>query len=82
AAPQKAARPSPPLGLPLPSPIHHRTCFLSTSASVAPFSLEDYLVASCGLAPTQSRETAQKVFDGASRDNKKAFEEIASTPLL
>ncbi|CAN6202042.1 unnamed protein product [Urochloa humidicola] len=67
----------------LPSPIHHRVCLLSTptSASAAPFSLEDYLVASCGLAPTQARETAQKAFDGASKVQKKAFEELAHSRL-
>ncbi|CAL5043740.1 unnamed protein product [Urochloa decumbens] len=68
---------------PLPSPIHHRACLLSTSTSApaAPFSLEDYLVASCGLAPTQARETAQKAFDGASKPKKKAFEELSHSRL-
>ncbi|CAL5051910.1 unnamed protein product [Urochloa decumbens] len=68
---------------PLPSPIHHRACLLSTStsASAAPFSLEDYLVASCGLAPTQARETAQKAFDGTSKAQKKAFEELSYSRL-
>jgi len=36
---------------------------LSTSTSTtsfAPFSLEDYLVAACGLAPTQAREVSKK----------------------
>ncbi|CAL5037595.1 unnamed protein product [Urochloa decumbens] len=68
---------------PLPSPIHYRACLLSTStsASAAPFSLEDYLVASCGLAPTQARETAQKAFDGTSKAQKKAFEELSYTRL-
>ncbi|PUZ61396.1 hypothetical protein GQ55_4G272800 [Panicum hallii var. hallii] len=63
---------------PLPSPIHHRTCPLlsiSTSASATPFSLEEYLVAACGLAPAQARETAKKALDEASKaSNKKAFE--------
>ncbi|CAL5046852.1 unnamed protein product [Urochloa decumbens] len=68
---------------PLPSPIHHRACLLSTStsASAALFSLEDYLVASCGLAPTQARETAQKAFDGTSKAQKKAFEELSHSRL-
>ncbi|CAN6202037.1 unnamed protein product [Urochloa humidicola] len=59
-------------------PIHRCACSqLSTSASVAPFSLEDYLVASCGLAPAQARKAAQKAFDEASKDcNKKAFEDL------
>ncbi|CAL5051944.1 unnamed protein product [Urochloa decumbens] len=64
----------------LPFPIHRWACSqLSTSASTstAPFSLEDYLVASCGLAPVQARKAARKAFDEASKDcNKKAFEEL------
>ncbi|RCV20861.1 hypothetical protein SETIT_4G092000v2 [Setaria italica] len=62
---------------PLPSPIYHRACLLSA----APFSLEDYLVAACGLAPAQARKTAQKAFDGASKDSRKAFEEISNCRL-
>jgi mTERF domain-containing protein len=66
---------------PLPSPIsvYYRACLLSTStsASAAPFSLEDYLVAACGLAPAQARKTAQKAFDGASKHRKRAFEELS-----
>ncbi|CAL5051919.1 unnamed protein product [Urochloa decumbens] len=67
----------------LPSPIHHcaRVLSTSTSASAAPFSLEDYLVASCGLAPAQASKTAQKAFDGASKDSRKAFEEISNCRL-
>ncbi|CAL5043719.1 unnamed protein product [Urochloa decumbens] len=63
---------------PLPSPIHRCACSqLSTSASAAPFSLEEYLVTSCGLAPAQARKAAQKAFDESSKDcNKKAFEEL------
>ncbi|CAN6198260.1 unnamed protein product [Urochloa humidicola] len=63
---------------PLPSPIHRCACSqLSASASAAPFSLEDYLIASCGLTPAQARKAAQKAFDEASKDcNKKAFEEL------
>ncbi|CAL5046851.1 unnamed protein product [Urochloa decumbens] len=68
---------------PLPSPIHHRGCLLSTSTSApaAPFSLEDYLVASCGLAPAQARKTAEKAFDEASKDNRKAIEELPNCRL-
>ncbi|CAN6202047.1 unnamed protein product [Urochloa humidicola] len=68
---------------PLPSPIHHRACFLSTSTSTsaAPFSLEDYLVNSCGLAPSQARETAQKAFDGTSKAQKKPFKELSHSRL-
>ncbi|CAL5046863.1 unnamed protein product [Urochloa decumbens] len=69
----------------LPSPIYHRAFLLSTStstsASAAPFSLEDYLIAACGLAPAQARKTAQKAFDEASKDNKKAFEELHNSRL-
>ncbi|CAL5046883.1 unnamed protein product [Urochloa decumbens] len=64
----------------IPSSIHRCDCpQLSTfaSAASAPFSLEEYLVASCGLAPTQARKAAKKAFDEASKDcNKKAFEEL------
>ncbi|CAL5051975.1 unnamed protein product [Urochloa decumbens] len=71
----------------LPSPIYHRAFLLSTStttstsASAAPFSLEDYLTAACGLAPAQARKTAQKAFDEASRINKKAFEDFRNCRL-
>ncbi|CAL5051928.1 unnamed protein product [Urochloa decumbens] len=69
----------------LPSPIHHRACLLSTStstsAAVAPFSLEDYLIAACGLAPAQARKTAQKAFNERSKVNKKTFEEISNSRL-
>ncbi|CAL5051931.1 unnamed protein product [Urochloa decumbens] len=63
----------------LPSPIHHRALVLSTStstsASAAPFSLEGYLVAACGLAPAQARKAAQEALDEASKYSKrKAFE--------
>ncbi|CAN6214526.1 unnamed protein product [Urochloa humidicola] len=66
-----------------PFPIHHRACLLSTStsASAAPFSLEDYLVAACGLAPAQARKTAQKAFDETSKAQKKAFEELSHSRL-
>ncbi|CAL5051942.1 unnamed protein product [Urochloa decumbens] len=64
----------------VPSSIHRCDCpQLSTfaSAASAPFSLEEYLVASCGLAPAQARKAAKKAFDEASKDcNKKAFEEL------
>ncbi|CAL5051924.1 unnamed protein product [Urochloa decumbens] len=70
----------------LPSPIHQRARLLSTSASAsasaAPFSLEEYLVASCGLAPAQARKTAQKAFDEASKySKKKAFEDLSWSRL-
>ncbi|CAN6164548.1 unnamed protein product [Urochloa humidicola] len=65
---------------PLSSPVHRCACSqlsTSASASAAPFSLEEYLIASCGLAPAQARKAAQKAFDEASKDcNKKAFEEL------
>ncbi|KAF8697953.1 hypothetical protein HU200_035452 [Digitaria exilis] len=65
-----------------PSPVYHRACLLfnskSTSAA-APFSLEDYLVAACGLAPAQARKTAKRAFDESSKDSKKAFEDLPSS---
>jgi mTERF domain-containing protein len=63
---------------PLFSPIHHHcrgACLLSASAA-APFSLEDYLVAACGLSPAQAR----KAFERASRDARKPFFVAASNP--
>nr|TKW20517.1 hypothetical protein SEVIR_4G094400v2 [Setaria viridis] len=63
----------------LPSAIHHPACLLSTAA--APFSLEDYLVAACGLAPAQARKTAKKAFDESSQVYKKAFEDLAWSRL-
>jgi len=68
----------------LPSPIYHRAWLLSASASAstAPFSLEDYLVAACGLHPAQALKTAKKAFDEASKlCNKKAFEELCWSRL-
>ncbi|PAN24886.1 hypothetical protein PAHAL_4G259300 [Panicum hallii] len=67
----------------LPSPIYHRAWLLSisTSTSTAPFSLEDYLVAACGLPPAQARKTAKKAFDESARCNKKAFEEHCKSRL-
>nr|CAB3470050.1 unnamed protein product [Digitaria exilis] len=55
-------------GSSFPSASYHRACLLSnsTSASAAPFSLEDYLIAACGLAPAQARKTAKKAFDESS----------------
>ncbi|PUZ61414.1 hypothetical protein GQ55_4G274500 [Panicum hallii var. hallii] len=67
---------------PLPSPIHRRACpLLSTSASAAPFSFEDYLVAACGLSPAQAGKTAQKAVDETSRHSKKAFEDLSRSRL-
>ncbi|CAD6340725.1 unnamed protein product [Miscanthus lutarioriparius] len=66
---------------PLPAPIHPRPCcLLSTSTSPAPFSLEDYLVASCGLAPAQAREVSKKAFRDLSRESNK--EEISRSRLF
>ncbi|KAG2610753.1 transcription termination factor MTERF9, chloroplastic-like isoform X2 [Panicum virgatum] len=72
----------------LPSPIYHRAWLLSTSASAsasastAPFSLEDYLVAACGLHPAQALKTAKKALDEASKQgNKKAFEDLCWSRL-
>nr|CAB3471379.1 unnamed protein product [Digitaria exilis] len=52
-----------------PSPVCHRACLLSNStsaASAAPFSLEDYLVTACGLAPAQACMAAKKALDESS----------------
>ncbi|RCV24623.1 hypothetical protein SETIT_5G100700v2 [Setaria italica] len=64
---------------PLPSPMHHRARLLATSP--APFSLEEYLVAACGLAPAQARKTAKKAFDESSKPRKKAFEDLSWSRL-
>ncbi|OEL36619.1 hypothetical protein BAE44_0002362 [Dichanthelium oligosanthes] len=54
----------------------------SASATAAPFSLEDYLVATCSLAPAQARKAAQKAFHEATKDcKKKAFEELSHSRL-
>ncbi|CAL5046908.1 unnamed protein product [Urochloa decumbens] len=70
---------------PFPARIYHRASHLSTSTSTsvpaAPFSLEDYLVAACGLAPAQARTAAQKAINEISKANKKAFEEIPNCRL-
>ncbi|OEL26728.1 hypothetical protein BAE44_0012253, partial [Dichanthelium oligosanthes] len=67
----------------LPSPINHRACLLatSTSASAAPFSLEDYLVTACSLDPAQARKTAKMAFDESSKLRKKAFEDLPRSRL-
>ncbi|CAL5051978.1 unnamed protein product [Urochloa decumbens] len=68
---------------PLPSPIHHRAFpLLSTSASAAPSSLEDYLAAACGLAPAQACKIAKKALDEASKESKKAFGDLSSWSRL
>ncbi|CAL5046916.1 unnamed protein product [Urochloa decumbens] len=68
---------------PLPSPIHHRAFpLLSTSASAAPSSLEDYLAAACGLAPDQACKIAKKALDEASKESKKAFGDLSSWSRL
>ncbi|CAL5051971.1 unnamed protein product [Urochloa decumbens] len=69
---------------PLPARIYHRACHLpfSTSAPAAPFSLEAYLVAACGLDQAQARKTAQKAFDEASKySKKKASGELSHSRL-
>ncbi|CAD6215241.1 unnamed protein product [Miscanthus lutarioriparius] len=68
---------------PLPFPIHPHECrLLSTSPSPAPFSLEDYLVASCGLAPAQAREVSKKAFHELSRVYKRPLEELSYCRLI
>jgi len=69
---------------PLPSPIHRRACrLLSTSTAItpAPFSLEDYLVASCGLAPAQAREVSKKAFHELSRAGRRPSDELSSSRI-
>ncbi|KAL6605919.1 hypothetical protein ACP70R_041572 [Stipagrostis hirtigluma subsp. patula] len=67
---------------PLPS-LLRRGLLLSTSPSPspAPFSLEAYLVASCGLAPAQARRASKKAFDDLSKLSGKPFEEISHSRL-
>ncbi|XP_066385731.1 transcription termination factor MTEF1, chloroplastic-like [Miscanthus floridulus] len=71
---------------PLPSPIHRRACRLlsnstSTAITPAPFSLEDYLVASCGLAPAQAREVSKKAFHELSRAGRRPSDELSSSRI-
>ncbi|CAN6195673.1 unnamed protein product [Urochloa humidicola] len=64
----------------IPSPIHHGDCrLLLLSTSAAPFSLEDYLVASCGLAPAKARSASKKALAEASKRSVRAFNELSST---
>ncbi|CAN6204258.1 unnamed protein product [Urochloa humidicola] len=63
----------------LPSPTHYGNCrFLLLSTSAAPFSLEDYLVASCGFAPDQARSVSKKALAEASKRSVRAFDELSS----
>ncbi|KAJ1261491.1 hypothetical protein BS78_09G033600 [Paspalum vaginatum] len=69
---------------PLLSPIHHHTCLLlststSTSPSPTPFSLEDYLVAACGISPDQARKASKKAFEAASKRARKPLEELCNS---
>jgi mTERF domain-containing protein, mitochondrial len=65
----------------LPAPQHPRPCcLLSTSTTAVPFSLEDYLVAACGLAPAQAREVSKKAFRELCRKSSK--EGISRSRLL
>ncbi|CAN6195675.1 unnamed protein product [Urochloa humidicola] len=64
----------------LPSPIHHGDCrLLLLSTSAATFSLEDYLVTSCGLAPAKARSASKKALAEASRFSVRAFNELSTT---
>ncbi|CAL4958102.1 unnamed protein product [Urochloa decumbens] len=65
--------------VPLPSPLHHCACPLATSPT--PFSLEEFLVDACGLAPALARKTANKAFDESSKLTKKAFEDLSRSRL-
>ncbi|KAL6861283.1 hypothetical protein ACP4OV_016983 [Aristida adscensionis] len=51
----------------------------TTSTSSAPFSLEDYLVAACGLAPAEARRASKKAFAEAS--TRKPLEEQSRSVL-
>ncbi|CAL5074673.1 unnamed protein product [Urochloa decumbens] len=62
----------------IPSPTHHVGCRRLLSTSAAPFSLEDYLVASCSLAPDKARSTSKKALAEASRVSVRAFNELSS----
>ncbi|KAL6605920.1 hypothetical protein ACP70R_041573 [Stipagrostis hirtigluma subsp. patula] len=67
---------------PASSPLRRGALLLSTtSPTPAPFSLEAYLVAACGLAPAQARIVSQKAFDGASKANRKPFKELSYSRL-
>ncbi|XP_066334694.1 transcription termination factor MTEF1, chloroplastic-like isoform X2 [Miscanthus floridulus] len=70
---------------PLPSPIHIHPCACrllstSTSAATAAFSLEDYLVAACGIAPAQAREVSKKALHQLSKITHSRFISAASNP--
>ncbi|CAD6340726.1 unnamed protein product [Miscanthus lutarioriparius] len=70
---------------PLPAPIHPRPCCIlstTTSPSPAPFSVEDYLVASCGLAPTQACEVSKKLSrELLSTGSKRPLDELSYSRL-
>ncbi|CAL5081088.1 unnamed protein product [Urochloa decumbens] len=62
----------------IPSPIYHGDCRRLLSTAAAPFSLKDYLVASCGLAPAKARSVSKKALAEASRVSVRAFNELSS----
>ncbi|CAD6207404.1 unnamed protein product [Miscanthus lutarioriparius] len=73
---------------PLLSPILRHACRLlstSTSASTAIlpalFSFEDYLVASCGLAPAQAREVSKKASHELSYGSRRSLDELSYSRL-
>ncbi|WVZ96158.1 hypothetical protein U9M48_041829, partial [Paspalum notatum var. saurae] len=66
---------------PLLSPTHHHGAIRLLSTSPAPFSLEDYLVAACGLTPHQARKASKKAFDEASKIAGKPFDEFSRSRL-
>ncbi|XP_002460105.2 uncharacterized protein LOC8054611 [Sorghum bicolor] len=66
----------------LPSLIHHGNCrLLLLSTSPAPFSLEAYLVSSCGLTGAQARSASKKALAQASKLSERAFNDLSSTRL-
>ncbi|CAO2193621.1 unnamed protein product [Urochloa humidicola] len=60
---------------PLPSPLYHHARPLANSPT--PFSLEEFLVSACGLAPAQAHKTARKAFDESSKWRKKALDDLS-----
>lgn len=57
------------------SPLPRRLLLFSASTSPAPFSFEDYLVTTCGLAPAQALKASKKALNEASRVYKKSSKE-------
>ena len=76
AAPPKSPPPSRPRRLPAPLPYPPQRLPPPRLQLTRPFSLEDYLVASCGLAPAQARSASKKALAEASRVSAKALDDF------